>query len=258
MSADDLFVRSVRVETWKDDARLTNASGFFYLHDQCLYLITNHHVVSNESVGHQPDSLRLLLHTDSTNLTLHETLTVPLYQDGSPVWREHPVHGAEVDVVAVGISDPTVLRTHYLKAFQATDVLNAVQTLPPGQSVLIVGFPLGFHDTLHNLPLIRQAVVASDFSHPFKGQPYFLTDARMHRGTSGAPVVARIKCAALVVGQFEEQWCLLGIHSAALDVSDRDPTQDDRLGLNCTWYASLISEIVSPADLQSHTGVLIA
>ena len=157
MSADDLFVRSVRVETWKDDARLTkasgrncrtanrsltrkrrircgasfacasgfsgeafscrspNASGFFYLHDQCLYLITNHHVVSNESVGHQPDSLRLLLHTDSTNLTLNETLTVPLYQDGSPVWREHPVHGAEVDVVAVGISDPTVLRTHYLK-----------------------------------------------------------------------------------------------------------------------------------------------
>ncbi len=61
-----------------------------------------------------------------------------------------------------------------------------------GNAVLIVGFPLGFHDNLHHLPVARQAVIASAFGIRFQGQGYFLTDARMHRGTSGAPVVARV------------------------------------------------------------------
>ena len=32
-----------------------------------------------------------------------------------------------------------------------------------GSSVLIVGFPLGFHNSLHHLPVVRQAAVASAF-----------------------------------------------------------------------------------------------
>lgn len=246
MQSEELFVRAVRVETWKGETRCTNASGFFFLNEGLLYLITNRHVVINEPTGHLPDSIRLLLHTDAQNLTANEVIEIPLYRDGVRQWREHPMHGADVDVVAVIISDPTMLSVHYLDAFRPKDVLCEGQTLPPGQPVLIVGFPLGFNDTFHNLPIIRQAVVATDFAHPFKGEPYFLTDARMHRGTSGAPVVARIKCATDVAGQFEERWCLLGIHSAALDVSDRDPAQDDRLGLNCTWYAKLVTEMVTP------------
>ena len=57
-----------------------------------------------------------------------------------------------------------------------------------GRSVLIVGFPLGFHDTLHHLPVVRQSIIASAFGLRFQGQGYFLTDARMHRGTSGSPI----------------------------------------------------------------------
>lgn len=248
MQTEELFIRAARIETWKKDVQCTNATGFFYLDAGFLYLITNRHVVIDEASGHFPDSIRILLHTDSEDLTANETLTLPLYRDEIPQWREHPQHGALVDVVAVIIADPTMLSTHYLDAFKPTDVLTEQQTLPAGQSVLIVGFPLGFNDTVHNLPIIRQAVVASDFAHPFKGEPYFLTDARMHRGTSGAPVVARLKWATDVAGKFEERWCLLGIHSASLDVSNRDPQQDDRLGLNCTWYARLVPEIVAASS----------
>jgi len=46
---------------------------------------------------------------------------------------------------------------------------------------------------LHHLPVARQAVIASAFGIRFQGQGYFLTDARMHRGTSGAPVVAHMR-----------------------------------------------------------------
>ena len=59
--------------------------------------------------------------------------------------------------------------------------------------MLVVGFPLGFHDALHHLPVVRHAVNASSFGLRFQGKGYFLTDARTHRGTSGAPVVMRAR-----------------------------------------------------------------
>jgi hypothetical protein len=115
---------------------------------------------------------------------------------------------------------------------------------------LIVGYPLGFHDSVHHLPLVRSAIVASTFGVPFKGQPYFLTDSRLHRGTSGAPVIARLPEPTDVVGEAPLRWYLLGVHSASLDVSNRDPQQDEPLGLNCAWYASLIPEILGAAPLE--------
>lgn len=249
MSSSELFVRVVRVETWRGNDYLTNASGFFYLHDGFMYLITNRHVVRDEATGHNPDSIHFRLHTNAGDLTLNEIINIPLYVNGTPQWKEHPELGPSVDVVAVAINDPTMLSQHYMDAFQLGDIVNEHHSLVPGQPVLIVGFPLGFNDTYHNLPIVRQAVVASDFGHPFKGQPYFLTDARLHRGMSGAPIVSRIAITDDATGTPVERWCLLGVHSAALDVSDRDPVQDDRLGLNCTWYARLIPEIVATSNL---------
>jgi hypothetical protein len=107
-----------------------------------------------------------------------------------------------------------------------------------GTRVLIVGFPLGFHDTLHHLPVARQAVIASAFGLRFQGQGYFLTDARMHRGTSGAPVVARMTTPRS--GREDLPWMLLGVHAARMDVTNRDIELDERLNLNCAWYADVI------------------
>ena len=84
---------------------------------------------------------------------------------------------------------------------------------------------------------MRQAVVASAFGMRFQGQGYFLTDARTHRGTSGAPVVLRNAAAD---GSEALPWKLLGVHSASLDMKDRDRVQDETLGLNCAWYADML------------------
>jgi hypothetical protein len=107
-----------------------------------------------------------------------------------------------------------------------------------GASLRIVAFPLGFYDTRHHLPVVRHAIVASSFGVRFEGQGYFLTDGRMHRGTSGAPVVLR--CDA---ENEELPWRLLGIHSAGMDMRDRDVNQDETLGLNCTWYADILGTL---------------
>jgi hypothetical protein len=94
---------------------------------------------------------------------------------------------------------------------------------------------MGFHDTLHHLPVVRQAVIASSFGLRFQGQGYFLTDARTHRGTSGAPVVMRD-----AAGDAPLPWKLLGVHSARLEMSGGDMRAEESLGLNCAWYADIL------------------
>ena len=105
-------------------------------------------------------------------------------------------------------------------------------------SMVVVGFPLGFHDALHHLPVVRHAVNASSFGLRFQGKGYFLTDARTHRGTSGAPVVMRARSREPALGDLS--WKLLGVHSSRLDVGTRDLALDEALGLNCAWYADIL------------------
>ena len=35
-------------------------------------------------------------------------------------------------------------------------------------------------------------------------------------------------------------WKLLGVHSASMDMGDRDLKLDESLGLNCAWYADIL------------------
>jgi hypothetical protein len=35
-------------------------------------------------------------------------------------------------------------------------------------------------------------------------------------------------------------WQLLGVHSARMDMGNRDRVQDESLGLNCAWYADIL------------------
>ena len=241
---DKMFLRVAKIQTYTGSRPLTNATGFFYLHDRFLYLVTSRHVVVNPATGHRPDRLQVSLHSDADDLRQRSDLSIPLYVEGVPQWHHHPTYGNNVDVVAVSINDPHVLQTHLMTAFDQQDHLTAHDAIPLGQHVLILGFPLGFHDTVHNLPIVRSATIASSFSHPFKGHPYFLTDARLHRGMSGSPVIVKLPDQPGIGCDCDQSWRLIGIHSSALDVSDRDPQQDERLGLNTAWYAHLIPDLL--------------
>jgi hypothetical protein len=126
-----------------------------------------------------------------------------------------------------------------LHAFTPEHLQSSADEVEIGTPVLTVGFPLGFHDTLHHLPVVRHSVIASAWGMRFQGQGYFLTDARTHRGSSGAPVVM----SARRTGAHENEplpWKLLGVHSSRMDMLTRDAEQDESLGLNCAWYADVL------------------
>lgn len=242
-NVDRMLLHVAKVRTLAGDNCLTNATGFFFLQDDYLYLVTARHVVSNPAAGHHPDGLRVALHVDAADLRQTRELTIPLYVDGVPQWYQHPTRD-DADVAAVAINDPSVMADHLVASFSARDLLTSEDSVALGQEVVILGFPLGFHDSVHNLPLARSAMIASSFAHPFKGQPCFLTDARLHRGMSGSPVIAKLPASRTDNDDTSDSWRLLGLHSAALDVSDRDPNLDERLALNMTYYATLIPELL--------------
>lgn len=233
-----LLLTAARICTFRQERLLTNASGFFFQRDDRLFLVTSRHVLIDEPSHHFPDRMEIELHIDAANLAGSTGFSIPLYRNGKAAWRQGRDGSGAIDVAAIEIDRGALPATTICRAFTADHLLGRFDQVEVGQALLVVGFPLGFHDTLHHMPVVRQAAVASSFGLRFQGQGYFLTDARTHRGTSGAPVVMRM--AGPACGRGDLPWMLLGVHSARLDVGTRDLVLDEALGLNCAWYADIL------------------
>lgn len=235
---ESILLTATQISTFDGVRLLTRASGFLFARDDRLFLVTSRHVVIDEPSKHFPDRIEIELHVDEVNLTRSTGFSVLLYRNGKSIWRQGRDQTGEIDVAVIeleraALPDPVVLR-----AFTPEHLQTSLSEVEVGTALLIVGFPLGFQDTLHHLPVVRQAVIASSFGLRFQGQGYFLTDARTHRGTSGAPVVMRRPASDPGAGDLPYK--LLGVHSARLDMGTRDEQVDESLGLNCAWYADIL------------------
>lgn len=233
---ESILLTAARVSTFQSGRPLTNASGFFFERDGRLFLVTSRHVVFDEPGKHFPDRIEIEMHIDDEDFGKSTGFSIPLYRDGRSIWLQGKDAAGEIDVAVIELERRALPARAVLRAFTPAHLPERFDRIEVGTSLLVVGFPLGFHDTLHHLPVVRQAVIASSFGLRFQGQGYFLTDARTHRGSSGAPVVMRLPAGA---GSAELPWMLLGVHSSRLDVG-RDLLLDEALGLNCAWYADIL------------------
>lgn len=243
---DPLFLAAPRVSTFHGAQPLTNASGFYFERDGRLYLVTSRHVVIDENTQHLPDRLEIELHMDATNLAISTGFSVLLYQDGVAVWRQATDSGGEIDVAVLELDREALPDEAVIRAFTPAHLQTDFAEVHPGISLRVVGFPLGFHDALHHLPVLRHAVIASPYGIRFQGQGFFLTDARTHRGTSGAAVVMQEAHPSEATAALP--WKLLGVHSSRMDMGDRDVLLDESLGLNCAWYADILLTLTEPRD----------
>ena len=241
---EPLLLTATKISTFDGERSLTSASGFFFQRDGRLWLGTSRHVVIDEPTKHFPDRIEIELHDDPRNLAQSTGFSIPLYRNGFGVWRQGSDAGGEIDVAVIELDRTALPASVVLRAFTVDHLQTSFDDIEAGTALLIVGFPLGFHDTLHHLPVVRQAIIASSFGLRFQGHGYFLTDARTHRGTSGAPVVMR---AAGDASGGDLPWKLLGVHAARLDMSTRDLVQDESLGLNCAWYADVLVTLTNGA-----------
>jgi S1-C subfamily serine protease len=238
---DEALFGVTRVITFAGARSLTAASGFFFERDGRLFLVTSRHVLFDAPSGHAPDRIEIEMHTDPSDLTRWSTLSILLHRDGVAVWHQARDSGGEVDVATLELDRGAMPATRVVRAFGPQHLAARFDLFEVGDRLAIPGFPLGFFDTVHHLPVVRQASIASYFGVRFQGQGFFLTDARMHRGSSGSPVLARVNPGR----EGAPRWCLLGVHSSRMDMATRDTAQDESLGLNCAWYADVLMTLTA-------------
>jgi Trypsin-like peptidase domain len=238
---EPLLLAVPHIATFDGPHPLTGATGFFFERGERLWLGTNRHVLLEPRTDHRPDRIEIAVHGLGIGPLAPAVFSLPLYRNGRAIWRQAGDAGGDVDVAVLEV-ERAVLKDLRLAAFTPAHLQATLGEVDVGTPLLIVGFPLGFHDGVNHLPVARQASIASSFGTRFQGQGCFLTDARMHRGSSGAPVVMRDPYAAPDAAL---PWKLLGVHAARLDMGSRDLVEDESLGLNSAWYADVLMALTN-------------
>ena len=60
-----------------------------------------------------------------------------------------------------------------------------------------------------------------------------------------------VRAATSLSGRSDLTWRLLGIHTSRMDVTNRDLAEDDRLNLNCAWYADVLRVLTQDAPTDA-------
>ena len=240
-------------------------TGFFFNYEGRSYLVTNRHVVDPDDEDVNPTEADIWLR-NQTNVGQVQRNPIRLSKDDSPRWKGHP-DSSDVDLAIIPINprlstlddlvdENSKVRSGNL-AFTPEYLIH--ENVQADQRVSIVGYPGDFFDRKTRFPIRRNALISTPYRVGFEGNPYFLTDARMHPGTSGSPVVMETGGMSFHWGDVpdnrEKRLYLLGIHSATFygteyeEHSQQDGPEDIeaddqfRLDLNVAWYPSLLLDI---------------
>lgn len=232
---EPLLLCCTQVSTFIGPQPLMDASGFFFQRGPRMFLVTSRHVLLDLANEHRPQRVEFTLHAAGTDFTEPHRVSLPLYDNGMPLWRQVGNSGGEVDVAALEIPGMAMPRHAQFSAFTPRHIQVQMHAVRLGQPLLLVGFPLGLHDALNHLPVARGAVVASAFGVRFQGQGCFVTDAPMHRGSSGAPVVRHDPD-----GDTGLPWQLLGVHAPRTGMHERANEHEGAASLNLAWYSDVL------------------
>lgn len=238
-------------------------TGFFFastLPDgtpDTVFLVTNHHVVTGISTQvsgvRAGDRIRFMIHDDPNNLESIRVVELQLYDDrGEPTWVQSTQY-PEADVVLVPLP-PKVYADVRLRVFTEAHT-KADLKIRPTSGATLLGYPFGFYDKKHSLPIWKTGHVASEPDVDFEGHPMFLVDVSAFPGMSGSPVLA------VATGIYESEEAvmrtgrvlkLLGIFSAMPVVQERKidastgqsaVSTETPLQLGYVWKASLIADL---------------
>ena len=114
LAIDQYYLTVVRLTTHLyDDTRNVDPSvrrygtGFFFMNDQKLFLITNRHVIINETEKYVPNVIRTRIHTNMHDLRQNDTFDIHLYNGITRLWREPDPK--TIDIVAIPLVDRNYL-----------------------------------------------------------------------------------------------------------------------------------------------------
>lgn len=178
----------------RPDGTTSTGTGFFYrteAHDQRWIpsIITNKHVLRD--VETLTFSVSLMSPSREPIVGRYHTQRVTGLQ---PAIIHHP--SADIDLCAVSCAGLVALVEQtgfglYLKYFERQHIPNPADEDDFGalEPILMVGYPNGLWDDVHNRPLFRRGVTSTHPAVDLNGKGEFLIDAACFAGSSGSPVI---------------------------------------------------------------------
>lgn len=191
------------------------ATGFFYEHNDKLYIITNRHVVEF-STKEADAKLIFKVHQDSLDMTKQLSVTIPLNEKGKVKWYGYS--DSSIDVVAIPVEKSLfancIIFPLGLKNFPPKNLLLGI-----GEELFAVGYPRGFTDQKNLTPIVKTTVVSTPPEIPFEGKPMMLLDGNLLPGMSGSPIITKPSKMRNIERGFsvsnKKEFYLIGIHSAS-------------------------------------------
>ena len=115
------------------------------------------------------DRIWFVLHEDPADLTKVRSIELRLYDDrGDPVWVTSEAHPA-ADIVLIPLPPRTyagLAPLVFTEAHTRTDI-----KIRPTSGATLLGYPFGFSDQKHFLPVWKTGHVASEPNVDFEGRP---------------------------------------------------------------------------------------
>ena len=250
---------------------ISQGTGFFYANMkpsqpgkapevETLFLVTNYHVVTGHAPGlktaRSGDRIRFAFHADPNDLENIRIWELPLYDfRDDPVWAQSESF-AEADVVLVPIPARMYAQLTAFYVFTEAHTRTDLKIRPTSGATLL-GYPYGFYDKKHLLPIWKTGHIASEPDVDFEGEPTFLVDVSAFPGMSGSPVLAagngiyeseegvmRSGRVTKLLGVFSSMPVVHRSQSTSINTSaDRAAPADISLQLGYVWKASLIADI---------------
>jgi hypothetical protein len=172
--------------TVKINTQNGSGTGFFfeftYEGSRIPVLITNKHVIEASR------EISLNLHVADNNQPTDENVDVSY----SPHWIKHPKYD-----LCCAFFQPLIEHCKtklnkmiYYIPLDESIIWNKQQLseLKTMEDIIMVGYPIGLWDDVHNLPIFRKGITSSHPSVPFKGDNIGLIDAACFPGSSGSPI----------------------------------------------------------------------
>ena len=208
-------------------------------------LITNRHNVTGRNnqtgkvlldSGAVPNEV-LILHNRAARLGSWVPCVERLLDSGgSPLWCEHPTYGADVDFVALSLTQLDEVQMFPYALSGSPDIAYG-----PADVVSVVGFPFGLTSG-GAVAVWATGFVASEPEMDYDSLPLFLIDCRGRPGQSGSAVIA-FRGGGIVnlqdgnsVMYGHAVWKLLGIYSGRIN---------DQSDLGMVWKTKAIVELVA-------------
>lgn len=175
----------------KNGDTVTGTSFFFeFKMDEGISpcLVTNRHVVENTVTG------TLYFHTQKNGEPDYENHYQYILDHFEERWLPHPDNTVDlcvlflasinlscqkngVELLQIYLDENSIISSENLEVIDAVD------------DIVMVGYPNGLWDDVHNLPIIRRGTTATHPNIDYQNRKEFMIDAACFPGSSGSPVL---------------------------------------------------------------------